>query len=122
MEHNWGPHFIVPSETLKKYSGVVKLREELDEDLLNKELGELGISGNIVRITNPWYYRKKGAQTWIKVGESADKRENFPVTWNTNGLDNGQYEVLGLMHVFVKQDKVEHGIARQSIVEVNVQN
>jgi len=122
MEYNWGPHFIVPSETLKKYSGVVKLREELDEDLLNKELGELGISGNIVRITNPWYYRKKGAQTWIKVGESADKRENFPVTWNTNGLDNGQYEVLGLMHVFVKQDKVEHGIARQSIVEVNVQN
>jgi hypothetical protein len=122
MEYNWGPHFIVPSETMKNYSGVVKLREELDEDLLNKELGELGISGNIVRITNPWYYRKKGAQTWIKVGESADKRENFPVTWNTNGLENGKYEVLGLMHVFVKQDKVEHGIARQSIVEVNVQN
>jgi len=122
MEYNWGPHFIVPSEALKDYSGVVKLREELDEDLLNKELEELGITGNIVRITNPWYYRRKSAQTWIKIGESADKRENFPVTWNTNGLDDGKYEVLGLMHVFVKQDNVEHGIARQSVVEINVKN
>jgi hypothetical protein len=122
MEYNWGPHFIVPSEALKSYSGVVKLREELDEDLLNKELAELGVAGNIVRITNPWYYRKKGAQTWIKVGESADKRENFPVTWNTSGLDDGKYEVLGLMHVFVKQDNVEHGIARQCVVEINVKN
>jgi hypothetical protein len=122
MEYNWGPHFIVPSEALKSYSGVVKLREELDEDLLNKELAELGVAGNIVRITNPWYYRRKGAQTWIKIGESADKRENFPVTWNTGGLDDGKYEVLGLMHVFVKQDNVEHGIARQSVVEINVKN
>jgi hypothetical protein len=122
MEYNWGPHFIVPSEALKDYSGVVKLREELDEDLLSKELAELGITGYIVRITNPWYYRKKGAQTWIKIGESADKRENFPVTWNTSGLDNGKYEVLGLMHVFVKQDNVEHGIARQGVVEINVKN
>jgi hypothetical protein len=122
MEYNWGPHFIVPSEALKSYSGVVKLREELDEDLLNKELEELGITGNIVRITNPWYYRRKGAQTWIKIGESANKRENFPVTWNTGGLDDGKYEVLGLMHVFVKQDNVEHGIARQSVVEINVKN
>jgi hypothetical protein len=77
MEYNWGPYFIVPSAALKNYSGVVKLREELDEDLLNKELEELGITGNIVRITNPWYFRKKGAQTWIKIGESANKRENF---------------------------------------------
>ena len=122
MEYNWGPHFIVPSEALKSYSGVVKLREELDEDLLTKELAELDVAGNIVRITNPWYYRRKGAQTWIKIGESADKRENFPVTWNTSGLDDGKYEVLGLMHVFVKQDNVEHGIARQSVVEINVKN
>ena len=122
MEYNWGPHFIVPTEVLKNYSGVVKLREELDEDLLNKELAELGVAGNIVRITNPWYYRRKGRQTWIKIGESANKSENFPVTWNTSGLDNGKYEVLGLMHVFVKQDNVEHGIARQSIAAINVKN
>ena len=122
MEYNWGPHFIVPSEALNNYSGVVKLREELDEDLLNKELAELGVDGNIFRITNPWYYRKKGTQTWIKIGESANRHENFPVTWNTNGLDNGKYEVLGLMHVFVKQDRAEHSIARQGIAEVNVKN
>ena len=38
MSYEWGPHFIVPSEVLKSYSGNVLLREELDEDLLNKEL------------------------------------------------------------------------------------
>ena len=122
MEYNWGPHFIVPSEALKDYSGIVKLREELDEDVLNKELENLGMTGNIVRITNPWYYRKKGAQTWIKIGESANKRENFPVIWNTSVLEDGKYEVLGLMHVFVKQDKLEHGIARQGVAEINVKN
>ena len=122
MEYNWGRRFIVPSEALKDYSGMVRLREELDDDLLGKELAELGITGNIVRITNPWYFRRKGAQTWIKIGESDDKRENFPVSWNTTGLKNGKYEVLGLMHVFVKRDRAEHGIARQSIVEVNVKN
>jgi hypothetical protein len=122
MSYDWGPHFIVPSEALKSYSGIVKLREELDEALLAKELEGLGISGAIVKITNPWYYRKKNAKTWIKVGESDNKRENFPVTWNTAGLANGKYEVLGLMHVFVKRDSEEHAIARQSIVEVTVKN
>ena len=122
MEYNWGPHFIVPSEALNDYSGIVKLREELDEDVLNTELEDLRITGNVVRITNPWYYRKKGAQTWSKIGESANRRENFPVTWNTSSLENGKYEVLGLMHVFVKQDKVEHGIARQGVAEINVKN
>ena len=122
MEYNWGPHFIVPSEVLKSYSGIVKLRENLDEDLLAKELEGLGISGAIVKITNPWYYRKKNAKTWIKIGESDNKRENFPVTWNTAGMENGKYEVLGLMHVFVKKGSEEHAIARQSVVEVTVKN
>lgn len=122
MSYDWGPHFIVPSEALKSYSGIVKLREELDESLLAKELEELGISGAIVKITNPWYYRRKNSETWIKVGESDNKRENFPVTWNTAGLENGKYEVLGLMHVFVKKDSEERAIARQSVVEVSVKN
>ena len=122
MEYNWGPHFIVPTEALKSYSGIVSLREELDEDLLTKELAELGMSGSIVRITNPWYYRKKGAQTWVKIGESTNKSDNFPVTWNTAGLKDGKYEVQGLMHVFVKKDNDERAIARQSIVEVTVKN
>jgi hypothetical protein len=122
MSHNWGPHFIVPTESLKTYSGIVKLREQLDEDLLSKELEEFGISGSISKITNPWYYRKKGTQTWIKIGESENKHENFPVTWDTRGLKDGQYEVLGLMHVFVKKNGTERAIARQSVVEVTVKN
>ena len=122
MEYNWGPHFIVPTDALKNYSGIVRLREELDEDLLTKELAELGMSGSILRITNPWYYRRKNVKTWIKIGESDNKRENFPVTWNTAGLESGKYEVLGLMHVFVKRDSEEHAIARQSVVEVTVKN
>ena len=122
MSYNWGPHYIVPSEVLKKYSGNVLLREDFDEDLLRKELEELGLSGLIVRVTNPWYYRKKNTDTWFKVGESEDRDENFPVRWETTSLPNGQYEVMGLMHVFVKRDGEEKAIARENIVEVTVEN
>ena len=122
MPYEWGPHFIVPSATLKKFSGTVRLREMLDEDLLKEELKEMGLSGPVIRITNPWYYRPKGTGTWIKVGESEDKSENFAVQWDTRTLKNGKYEVLGLMHVFVNIGGVEHAIARQSIVEVAVKN
>jgi hypothetical protein len=87
----------------KKYSGGVLLREEFDKDLLRQELGELGLSGPISRVSNPWYCRKKNTDTWIKIGESADRDENFPVRWDTTNLENGQYEVMGLMHIFVKR-------------------
>ena len=122
MSYNWGPRYIVPSEVIKKYSGSVLLREEFDEDLLRKELEELGLTGPIVRVTNPWYYRRKNTDTWIKIGESRDRQENFPMRWDTTSLENGQYEVLGLMHVFVKKDGEETAIARENIVEVTVQN
>ena len=122
MSYDWGPHYIVPSEILKTYSGSVRLREEFDEDLLRKELEVLRLSGPIVRITNPWYYRQKKATTWIKIGESEDKAENFSVRWDTTNLENGQYELLGLMHVFVRQDNVETAIARQNVVEIAVAN
>lgn len=122
MSYNWGPRYIVPSEVLKKYSGNVLLREELDEELLRKELEELGLTGPIVRIANPWYYRQKNTDTWIKLGESEDKQENFPVRWDTTSLENGQYEVMGLMHVFVKKDGGETAIARENVVEVTVEN
>ena len=122
MSYDWGPYFIVPSETLRTFSGIVRLRENFDEDLLNKELEALGFPKVIVKTTNPWYYRRKNTESWIKIGESDDKRENFPVRWDTSDLENGQYEVLGLMHVFVKQDNVEKTIARQSIVEVTIEN
>jgi len=122
MSYNWGPHYIVPTEVLKTYSGTVVLREEFDEELLRKELEALGITGPIVNITNPWYYRKTGMDTWIKIGESDDEHQNFPTRWDTIGLDNGQYEVMGLMHVFAKKGSDKSAIARQNIVEVAVEN
>ncbi len=122
MSYNWGPHYIVPSDVFKSYSGSVQLREELDEDLLRKELEELDLLAPIVKVTNPWYFRKKNTDTWIKIGESENRRENFPVRWDTTNLENGQYEVLGLMHVFVKKSGVEKAIARQNIVEVTIKN
>ncbi len=122
MSYDWGPHYIVPSSVLESYSGTVRLREEIDEDLLRKELEVLNLSGPLVRVTNPWYYRQKNTDTWIKVGESEDRAKNFPVSWDTRDLENGQYEIMGLMHVFVKKDNMEKAIARQNIVEVTVEN
>ena len=122
MPYKWGPHYIVPSEVIKSYSGAIQLREELNEDMLNKELEELGLPGPVVKIVNPWYYRKKGTETWIKIGESSDKAQNFPIRWDTNGLENGQYEILGLMHVFVRKNGSEIAIARENVVEVTVNN
>ena len=122
MSYSWGPHYIVPSEIFKSYSGNVLLREEFDEDLLHKQLEELGFAGSIVKITNPWYYRKKNADTWIKIGESDDRSSHFPVMWDTTSLQNGQYEVMGLMHVFVRKEGRDMTIAGQNIVEVAVEN
>jgi len=121
MSYNWGPRYIVPSEVIKTYSGNVLLREEYDEDLLYKELEELGLTGPIVRITNPWYYRRKNTDTWIRIGESEDEGRYFPVRWNTTNLENGQYEILGLMHVFTKKNGQEIAIARENVVEVTVE-
>ena len=122
MSYNWGPHYIVPTDVLKSYSGAVVLREEFDEDLLHKEMQALGISGPIVTITNPWYYRKKNMDTWVKIGESSNEQQNFPTRWDTTTLEDGQYEVMGLMHVFAKKDNSEVAIARQNVVEVTVKN
>jgi hypothetical protein len=122
MSHDWGPHFIVPSESTKQFSGTVLLRENLNRELLGKELESLGISGAVVRINNPWYFRRKGTESWILIGESDEADENFPVRWDTTGLQAGEYEVLGLMHVYVKKDNNEKTIARQSIVDVSVKN
>ncbi len=122
MSYNWGPHYIMPTKAIKIYSGTVRLREEYDEELLQKELAELAISGSITRITNPWYFRKKGTDTWLKIGESEDKDDKFSVRWDTEKLENGHYEILGQMHVFVKRGDSEVAIARQNIAEVRVRN
>jgi hypothetical protein len=112
----------VPTNLIEKYSGPVQLRESLDRELLAQELKEQGLPQIVAKITNPWYYRRKGTETWIKVGESDDEERNFRVMWNTTNLENGQYEVLGLMHVFVREGNLEGAIAWQGIVEVTVEN
>jgi hypothetical protein len=122
MPYNWGPYYLVPSEVIKVYSGAVQLREELDEDLLCKELEKMSIAGPVVKIENPWYYREKGTETWIKIGESTDKAQNFPVRWDTTSLKNGRYEIPGLMHVFVRKNGEETAIARKNVVTVTVNN
>jgi hypothetical protein len=122
MPYNWGPYYIVPSGVMKTYSGAVQLREELDEVNLHKELEELGLPGPVLRISNPWYYRKKNTDTWILIGESSDKQQNFPVRWDTTGLKNGRYEILGLMHAYVREKGEEKAIARQNVVEVTIKN
>jgi hypothetical protein len=88
MSNDWGQHYIIPSSALKSYSGGVVLREQFDEDLLNKELETQGIMRPVLNINNPWYYRKKGATTWIKIGESNNSHENFPTRWGTTGIEN----------------------------------
>jgi hypothetical protein len=122
MSVNWGPHFIVPSETLKTFSGRVLLRETFDEELLKKELATLGLPGDPMRATNPWYCRKRGTETWVKIGESSDRRGDFPVAWDTTNLENGEYEVLGLMHVWAGKGDHEVAVARQNIVNVVIEN
>jgi hypothetical protein len=122
MSYNWGPFFIVPSEKLKTFSGRIVLREKYDEDLLKKELGALGFSGVPFKATNPWYYRKKGTGTWVKIGESDDRANWFSVPWDTASLRNGTYQILGLMHVMVKEGDREFVIFRQNSAEVKVEN
>ena len=122
MSYDWGPHFIVPSEGFEKFSGSVLLRENMDDKLLRKELEALGLKGAIEKINNPWYYRKKDTESWIKIGESNDIDENFPVRWDTSKLENGQYEVLGFMHVHVKKKNDEKVISRQRIVDVTIEH
>jgi hypothetical protein len=54
MSYDSGPYYIVPSEVLKTYSGSVRLREKIDEELLSKDLETLGLPRQVVRIVNPW--------------------------------------------------------------------
>jgi hypothetical protein len=82
----------------------------------------LGILGPIVDITNPWYYRRKNTDTWVKIGESDKRQGNFPARWDTTSLENGDYEVMGLMQVVALKGNTEVAIARQNVVGVTVKN
>ncbi len=58
----------------------------------------------------------------MKIGESAEKKENFAVSWDTAKLENGEYQVLGLMHVWIKKNGQEIVVARENIIDVLVEN
>jgi hypothetical protein len=105
MEYDWGPFYLVPSEAIPVYSGGVVLRDEFDEELLRKQIDERGFPPNIVRVTNAWFYRKKGSATWTRLEESSDIRGNFPVRWETTLLEDGQYEIIGFMQAFLGFEK-----------------
>ena len=122
MSNNWGPHFIVPSDTLNSFSGTVVLRESFDNELLEKELEELGYSGAPYKAANPWYFRKRDQETWIKIGESTDRENNFAVQWDTSKLKNGEYQILGSMHVTLRENGNEFVICRQNSSIVKVEN
>jgi hypothetical protein len=122
MPYKWGPNYIVPTEVIKVYSGQVMLREDYDDDLLLKELEDLGLKGSIFKVNNPWYFRKKDASSWIKIGESTNRTAGFAVRWNTAELPDGQYEILGMMHVVISKGDTQHTIASNNIVEVTVKN
>lgn len=122
MPHNWGPQFIEPAGTSGKYSGAVELSDTLDKVLLSRELKELELPLKVMRVANPWFYRKQGNETWLKIGESDDERNDFAVTWDTVKLSNGRYEILGFMHVFVQEGDRFEAIARQVIASVTVEN
>ena len=122
MAYNWGPNFIMPSETLHDFSGRVVLREDYDEELLRKELAELGCGDQPFHVTNPWYCRKKNTESWIKIGESSDRKNHVPVPWDTRKVENGEYEVLGFMHVTARKGAEELVVTRQNIIDVTVEN
>ncbi|UCC16781.1 MAG: hypothetical protein JSU58_10540, partial [Dehalococcoidales bacterium] len=120
MSYNRDPHYIVPSDSLKSYADGVFLREEKDA-LLGTELG---LIGRIVGVNNPLYCRKIHSETWIRIGESEDKSGNFSIGWDTTVLENGQYEIMSLMHVYMEKRRGEKRktITRENVVEVTIIN
>lgn len=107
IQYDWGPHYLVPTKAVSKYSGCVLLREEFDEVLLRKQMDERRLSGSVARMSNFWFYRKKKSDLWTKIGESSDIVGNFPVRWDTTNLENGQYEIIGFMQAFVESIKCD---------------
>jgi hypothetical protein len=90
---------------------------------LKKELESLRISGHPIGYNNAWFIRKKGTQTWIKVGESVNRYQDFGVRLDTTELNNGTYQVLGFMSVKVeKADRKEMIVSRQNIADFDVRN
>ena len=120
---SWGPQFFVPTITIKHYSGRVLLRETLDDEMLRKELQAMNIDGKPVGFSNGWYIRKKGTQSWIKIGESTVREHDFAIRLDTTELENGTYQVLGFMSARIRTaDMKEIVVARQNIADFEIRN
>ncbi len=122
-DSHWGPQFLVPTITIKHYSGRVLLRETLDDEMLRKELEAMKISGRPYSYSNGWYIRKKGTLTWLKIGESTAREHDFAIRLDTTELENGAYQVLGFMSAKVKtDDRKEVIVSRQNIADFEIKN
>ena len=119
---SWGPRLIVSADTSRVLSGQVILKEQVDEGLLRRDLDTMGLSGPIVKVMNHWFVRKLGQDTWLQVGASDELASNFPVHWDSTSVENGDYEVLQQMNVFVKEGSQEKVVARTNTVKVAVNN
>ena len=123
MAKSWGPYLMVSSSLSKANSKKVILNESFNFDLLRQELISAGLPLEIVKVSNPWYYRRKYNARWLKIGESSDIENDFPVEWDITGLEVGRYEVMGLMHMFGEEDCLEKLVTvGQNIAEVTVKN
>lgn len=119
---HWGPQFLVPTIAIKKYCGCVVLRETYDDELLEKDINALSLSGYPVAVCNNWYIRRKGSQTWIKVGDSLNRQSDFAVCFDSREFKNGIYQILGFMSVKVKTKDREVTISRQNIADLEIKN
>jgi hypothetical protein len=120
---SWGPQFFVPTISIKHYSGRVLLRETLDDELLRKELQAMNIDGKPVGFSNGWYIRKKGTQSWIKIGESTVREHDFATRLDTAELENGTYQVLGFMSAKIRTpDMKDVIVSRQNIADFEIRN
>jgi hypothetical protein len=118
----WGPQFLVPTIAIKKYYGCIVLRENYDDELLKKDFEALRIPGFPIGVSNAWYIRKKGTQTWIKVGESSKRQLDFAVRFDSTEFENGTYQILGFMSVKVKTEDKEIIVSRQNIADLEIKN
>lgn len=119
---HWGPRFLVPTVMIKQYCGSIVLRETLDEELLKREMEALHIDGHVKGVNNVWYIRKRGKQTWIKVGESSNRLMDFAVRFDSTAFPDGDYQVLGFMSVRVHTEQGERIISRQNIADLKIRN
>ncbi len=119
---NWGPQFFVPTVAIKQYCGCVLFRGNLNEELLKKELKSMNLEGYPKAYAICWYIRHKRIQTWIKIGESFDRINDFGVRLDTAEFEEGTYQILGFLSVTIHTEKREYIVSRQSITDFEIKH